>query len=45
MARRLRPKYDDDCKGNVPTKPMGPADWGLLVLITIVVIGFWVFVV
>jgi hypothetical protein len=44
MARRIRYEYDN-CRGNVPTKPMGPVDWALLVLLTVAIIGFWVFLV
>jgi|APSaa5957512622_1039677.scaffolds.fasta_scaffold484097_1 hypothetical protein len=44
MVRRLKNEYDN-CRGNVPTKPMGLADWVLAALITLAVIGFWVFVV
>jgi len=44
MARRIRYEYDN-CRGNVPTKPMGTVDWTLLALLTVVVIGFLVFIV
>ena len=44
MARKINYKYDE-CRGNVPTKPMELYDWVFLAILTAIAIGLWVFLV
>ena len=44
MARKLVEKYDE-CRGNVPTKPLGLIDWVFLAILIAITIGLWVFLV
>lgn len=41
MARKIPYRYDN-CRGNVPTKPMGLADWVFLGFFAAIAIGLWV---
>jgi hypothetical protein len=52
-VRRIRPRpsnrfHDEgrycDYKGNVPTKPVGPADWLFLAIFAAIGIALWIFV-
>ena len=42
MARKIPYEYED-CRGNVPTKPLEPVDWVFLMLLTVVATGLCIF--